>query len=175
VAVPYHYHNGEYLQITELGYLLGGVVTPDKFWRMRMYPAGGLYSTVVDLSHFFIAHMNGGVWNGVRILEADTVAEMHRIQPPGSLDENTGHYYGLGWTVMPQPLNLAVNLSGHGGGYWGVHTWMYYLVSENIGVIYFVNGDKSYEQNEIFRLLSGLIPIISLYKKGGFTPFFPFD
>ena len=73
VAVPYHYHNGEYLNINDLSYMLGSYTPPGNYWRMRMYPAGGLYTTVTALSHFFIAHMNGGIWNGVRILEEETV------------------------------------------------------------------------------------------------------
>jgi len=172
VAIPYHYHNGEYLQINELSYMLGEFTPPDKYWRMRMYPAGGLYTTVSDLSHFFIAHMNGGVYNDVRILEEETVEEMHRIQPPGNHDPNTDAYYGLAWTIGINPSGFKVNISGHGGGIYGIHTWMYYIPSENIGVIYFTNGDKSYEKNILFRAIPGLITIISLYKKGGFKLFF---
>jgi CubicO group peptidase (beta-lactamase class C family) len=171
VAIPYHYHNGEYLHINELSYMLGGFTPPDKYWRMRMYPAGGLYTTVSDLSHFFIAHMNGGVWNGVRILEEDTVEEMHRIQPPGNLDPNTDSYYGLAWTIGINPSGFNVNIMGHGGGIYGVHTWMYYIPDEEIGVVYFTNGDKYFERNVLFRAISGLMVIISLYQKGGFSFF----
>jgi len=169
VAIPYHYHNGEYLQINELSYMLGESTPPDKYWRIRMYPAGGLYTTVNDLSHFFIAHMNDGVWNGIRILEEETVEEMHSIQPPGNHDPNTDSYYGLAWTIGINPSGFKVNISGHGGGSYGVHTWMYYIPTENIGVIYFTNGDKYFEKNILFRAIIGLITIISLYQKGGFN------
>jgi CubicO group peptidase (beta-lactamase class C family) len=171
VAIPYHYHNGEYLQINELSYMLGEFTPPDKYWRMRMYPAGGLYTTVADLSHFFIAHMNGGVYNEVRILEKETVEEMHRIQPPGNHDPNTDSYYGLAWTIGINPSGFKVNITGHGGGIYGVHTWMYDIPSENLGVVYFTNGDKNIEKNVLFRAISGLITIISLYQKGGFKLF----
>ena len=175
VAIPYHYHNGEYLQINELSYMLGEFTPPDKYWRMRMYPAGGLYTTVSDLSHFFIAHMNGGVYNEVRILEEETVEEMHRIQPPGNYDPNTDSYYGLAWTIGINPSGFNVNITGHGGGIHGVHTWMYYIPSENIGVVYFTNGDKYFEQNVLFRAILGLIAMISLYQKGGFNLFSQID
>ena len=136
-----------------------------------MYPAGGLYTTVSDLSHFFIAHMNGGVYNEVRILEEETVEEMHCIQPTGNYDPYTDFYFGLAWTIGINPSGFNVNITGHGGGIHGVHTWMYYIPSENIGVVYFTNGDKYFEQNVLFRAILGLITIISLYKKGGFNLF----
>jgi len=43
-------------------------------------PAGSLFSTVIDLSHLVIAHLNEGVYKGRRILRKETVAEMHRLQ-----------------------------------------------------------------------------------------------
>ena len=43
-------------------------------------PAGSLFSTVADLSKFLIAHMNGGVHKGRRVLKANTVREMHKLQ-----------------------------------------------------------------------------------------------
>ena len=45
-------------------------------------PAGSLYSTVVDLSHFVIMQLNGGVYKGKRILEEETLEEMQRLQAP---------------------------------------------------------------------------------------------
>ena len=175
VAIPYHYHNGEYLQINELSYILGESTPPDKYWRMRMYPAGGLYTTVSDLSHFFIAHINGGVYNGVRILKEETVEEMHRLQPPGNFDPNTASYYGLAWIIEINPYGFNVNITGHSGGFYGVHTWMYYIPSENVGVVYFTNGDKIYERNILLRAIPGFITIISLYRKGGFKLFSEID
>ena len=40
------------------------------------YPSACLRSSIRDLSHFFIAMMNGGIYNGTRILQDSTVAEM---------------------------------------------------------------------------------------------------
>jgi CubicO group peptidase (beta-lactamase class C family) len=169
VAIPYHYHNGEYLQINELSYLLGMNTPTDKYWRVRMYPVGGLYSTVSDLSHFFIAHMNGGVYNDVRILKEETVEEMHLLQLPGNIDPNNGVFYGLAWTLMLNPIIFNVNITGHGGGIYGGNNWMYYIPSEKIGVIYFTNGDTLYEQNFIINQIFQLILTISFYQKAGFS------
>jgi len=167
VAIPYHYHNGEYLQINELDYLSGGWGrNTDKYPRKLHYPVYGLYTTVADLSHFFIAHMNGGVWNGVRILEENTVEEMHRIQPPGNIDP-LNYYYGLGWLYQEFPIIFNITFSGHSGGSMGVGSMMYYIPSENIGIIFFVNGDTLYEQNFAVSLIASVMIPIHLFKKGG--------
>ncbi|MGD2142701.1 MAG: serine hydrolase [Candidatus Bathyarchaeota archaeon] len=43
-------------------------------------PAGSLYSTVLDLGNFVIANLNGGEFKGRRVLQEETVEEMHRLQ-----------------------------------------------------------------------------------------------
>ena len=176
VAIPYHHHNDEYLRINELYYMLGRYTPPGKYWRVRMYPVGGLYTTVSDLSHFFIAHMNGGVWNGVRILEENTVEEIHQIQPPGIPDQiGDPTYYGLGWTIIENPMIFNVTLSGHGGGIYGVNTWMYSIPNESVGVIFFSNGDTYYENTILTSQFSQLILKISFYQKAGFNLFSRID
>ncbi len=170
VAIPYHYHNDEYLQINELSYIFGNFAPPDKYWRMRLYPAGGLYTTVSDLSHFFIAHMNGGVWNGVRILEEETVEEMHTIQPPGNSDP-FNYYYGLAWLYQEFPFVFDITFSGHTGESIGVGTMMFYIPDENIGIIFFTNGDTLYEQNFVVSSIAILLIVINLFKKGGVNMF----
>jgi CubicO group peptidase (beta-lactamase class C family) len=136
-----------------------------------MYPAGCLYSTISDFSHFFIAHMNGGVWNGIRILEEKTVEEMHKIQPPGIADQGI-QYYGLAWIIFDNPLFFNLTISGHGGDVYGVSPMMMYVPSENIGVLYFANGDRVYEKNQVFMGYSSMIFLLnSLFKIGGYNLF----
>jgi CubicO group peptidase (beta-lactamase class C family) len=106
-----------------------------------------LYTTVSDLSHFLIAHMNDGVYNGTRILEKETVALMHEIQPGNQ--EN----YGLAWYYQ---IIGGIYMTGHSGGYPGVNTWMFYNQTEDVGVIFFANGSPQY----------GTLPF------GGSIPFF---
>ncbi len=174
VAIPYHSHNGEYLQLHELAYLLGDYTPKDKYWRVLFYPVGGLYSTVSDLSHFFIAHMNGGVWNNTRILEEDTVKKMHQIQPPGNIEGGL-QYYGLAWIIFQDPLIFNCTISGYSGDTYGVSTWMVYLPSENLGAMYFSNGDRQNEDNPVFGRLSMIFFLQALFKKGGYNLFSHID
>ena len=139
-----------------------------------MYPVGGLYTTISDLSHFLIAHMNGGVFNDVRILEEETVEEMHRIQPPGNLDGGIQNY-GLAWIIMNDPLIFNVTISGFSGDIYGVSTWMVYIPSEKIGAIYFSNGDRQNERNPVLGQMSMISFLQLLFKKGGFNLFSHID
>jgi CubicO group peptidase (beta-lactamase class C family) len=144
VAIPYHYYNDEYYTINNLPDDLWRWwdTPPSKHYRYLHYPSGGFYSSVSDLSHFLIMHMNGGVYNGVRILREDTVEEMHKIQPPGI------YYMGLAWFYTRGRFGNF--FAGHEGDHVGAHSSMkiHYPINE-YGVIYFVNGDRiSLNDNE---------------------------
>ncbi|NLE44347.1 MAG: beta-lactamase family protein [Chloroflexi bacterium] len=57
----------------------------DRFVEAPVYyanimPAGMGYFTTIDIAHFIAAHLEGGEYRGRRILEPQTVAEMHRRQ-----------------------------------------------------------------------------------------------
>ena len=128
----------------------------------------GLFTSVLDLSHFMIAHMNGGVYNGVRILKEETVEEMHTFQP--SSPKYTG--YGLAWLFHPRVIMIgqrgyaSSNLiySGHGGDMLGYHTFMYKKVSDDISVIYFINTDRMFH-NQIWNAAELLKEILFLKAK----------
>lgn len=163
VAIPYHYHNGEYLQINELSYMLGGFTPSDKYWRVHMYPAGGLYTTVSDLSHFFICFMNNGIYNDIRIIEEDTLIEMKKIQPPGN--DFGGEYYGLGCAVnVTFPFNKE-GLYGKSGGVFGVFAMMWHRYSDEKGVIFFTNGDIMAERYGMITQLIAFLLCASLFNK----------
>jgi CubicO group peptidase (beta-lactamase class C family) len=136
VAVPYQRFFGKYHQINELDFMFGDMTPPEKYWRPRFYPAGGLYSTVIDLSHFLIMHMNDGVYNGTQILKKDTVALMHHIDSDNALG------YGLAW--MKTIISKDLIASGHAGDLPGVDTWMLYNQTQDVGVIYFASGNPYY-------------------------------
>jgi CubicO group peptidase (beta-lactamase class C family) len=96
-------------------------------------PCCNLKTTVMDLSHFLIAHMNSGMYNDVRILNESTVELMHTVQYPN----NTGEQYGLGWNISEN--GMGEKMFGHAGGGLGVRTHMLAQPSDNIAFIYFTN------------------------------------
>ena len=44
------------------------------------YPGGSINSTAEEISHFMLAHLQDGCYQGACILQADTLAEMHQMQ-----------------------------------------------------------------------------------------------
>ncbi len=118
VAVPYRYAKEYY---------------PFIHYQTLDYPAGGLRTSVKDLSRFLLAHMNSGVYNGTQILTSQSVEDMHTIQ----YESDTYDFqYGLGFQIWETSKGLKI---GHTGGLYGVSTKMAYRKSDNIGIIMFIN------------------------------------
>jgi CubicO group peptidase (beta-lactamase class C family) len=74
--------------------------------RRQPMPAGGLFSTATDVARFCQMMLNGGTFNGKRILSEDAVRAMTTKQT--GPDIKVG--YGLGWTTGGGSF-------GHGGAY----------------------------------------------------------
>lgn len=109
---------------------LMGLYIPAPHYEYCCYnPAAGLRTTVEDLSHFLNAHLNDGLYDGIRILNESTVEEMHNIQYPG-----VG--YGLGFEIMYLGSDKYV---GHWGRNVGFIAHMLGCPSSNLGIIYFYN------------------------------------
>jgi len=108
----------------------------------------GLWTTGEDFTRFFIALMNGGVYNGTRILEEDTIDLMHTRQYPESNDNLLGLLFrrkievqhGLGWFFIDV---FDLELEGHTGGAPGYSCHMYITKNDNnekVGIIVLGNG-----------------------------------
>jgi len=120
IAVPYEFKNGGYFRHPQYGIHV-------------LYPAITLRTSIEDYSHFIIAHMNGGVWNGVRILNNSTVELMHSAH----FSPNDKYNYGLGWEITNKPLKKTY---GHSGGYVGALNLVTIVPADNTAVILFSNA-----------------------------------
>ncbi len=119
-------------------------------WR-TVKPGGGLYSTAEDMRRLYQTMLNGGVWEGRRILSEASVRELTRTQ---SGDIETGFTDGMSWgvkfQVVKDPQGVTAMLHpgtfGHGGAYatqsWAdpVNQTIYILMVQRRG---FKNGDNS--------------------------------
>ncbi len=57
----------------------GRYKAPDWAWQHQgLLPAGGLVATARDMTHFMRAHLGDGSFEGGRLLQPDTLAQMHR-------------------------------------------------------------------------------------------------
>ncbi|MDG2170579.1 MAG: serine hydrolase, partial [Opitutales bacterium] len=114
-------------------------------------PGGGLFSTADDLLRFYQMMLDGGIYEGRRILSEESVEELTRTQ---TVEIKTGFTDGMSWglafQVVKDPQGVTAMLSpgtfGHGGAY-GTQSWadpvnqtIYILMIQRRG---FNNGDNS--------------------------------
>jgi CubicO group peptidase (beta-lactamase class C family) len=109
-------------------------------------PAGAIISNIQDMSHWLIALMNEGKYDGKQVLPLDVLKATLEpaIALPNTLGETRGFWelmnsaYGMGrWTASYRGHLLAY----HGGDIDGFHSQVSIMPQERIGVIVFVIGD----------------------------------
>ncbi|AKC81513.1 beta-lactamase [Xanthomonas arboricola] len=102
------------------------------------WPDGGLRTSVDDLSKFFIALLDGGQANGVRILNRSSVDDMLRLQfTPESKPSNVNvaeKNSGLFWQTK-----FNTKYVGHGGSDPGLKTEMLATPDLRTGIVFFTN------------------------------------
>jgi CubicO group peptidase (beta-lactamase class C family) len=111
-------------------------------------PAGAVISNIDELSHWLIAQMNDGKYNGKQVLPASVLkATMEpAIGLPNTLGEALGYWellnpaYGMGRDTASYRGKL---LTFHGGDLPGFHSQVSFMPNEKIGVIVFVISDHS--------------------------------
>lgn len=112
---------------------------------LRDVPAGGLNSSVTDMSRFMSMVFADGVIGDHRILKSETVAEMLRPQNTDvPLDFN--FRVGLGWmlsTLGKSTIENAGPVAHHSGGTLLFHSQMYILPEHKLGVVVLSNSSTS--------------------------------
>jgi CubicO group peptidase (beta-lactamase class C family) len=111
-------------------------------------PAGAIISNIDELSHWLIALMNDGKYNGKQVLPAKVLKDT--LQPaiglPNTLGEALGFWellnpaYGMGRQTVSYRGHL---LTFHGGDLPGFHSQISFMPNDKIGVIVLVISDHS--------------------------------
>ena len=111
-------------------------------------PAGAVISNIEDLSHWVMALMNDGKYNGNQVLPTNVLKAT--LQPaiglPNSLGESQGFWellnpaYGMGRETAAYRGHL---LTFHGGDLPGFHSQVSFMPNDKIGVIVLVISDHS--------------------------------
>jgi len=119
-----------------------GLAIPIPPYELTDYPSSGIRTSVSDLSKFFIALLNGGEYQGTRILDAEMTAEMTRFQfsdanRPENYPASEGNS-GLFWRTKFNGTRI-----GHGGNDPGVAADMLADLTGQTGVILFMNTSVS--------------------------------
>lgn len=97
-----------------------------------VYPAGDIYLTAEDMARYLIAQLNGGVFNGNRILSEESVREMHKPRFGGD--------YGFGFWMV-KDSSSGHTLIHHGGAIAGQRAFLVGDLDARVGVYYMSNSD----------------------------------
>ena len=98
------------------------------------YPSGQLRTSSNNLAKFMAAYINGGIYNGVRILDSETVELIKTIHYPDVASQQ-----GLIWYYKN---SNGRTLFGHNGGDLGSSTEMFVDFESDIGVIVLTNASN---------------------------------
>ena len=108
-------------------------------------PAGGVSSTVRDLTQWVRLQLGNGVYAGEPVIDADALSETHRPQairvplPPANPATDRAGLYGLGWNV-DYNQHEGIQLNHSGGFNLGAATNARLLPSEQLGIVALTNG-----------------------------------
>jgi CubicO group peptidase (beta-lactamase class C family) len=128
----------------------------------NLAPAGSISSSINDMSHWVMAHLNFGKYNDKQIIPQGAIMQ---TWTPNSIVGNGGHQftrahfslYGLGWFMEEYSGRKIVS---HTGGVNGFVTSVTLVPEEKFGIIVFTNTDANrfYESlnNEILDAYLGL-------------------
>jgi CubicO group peptidase (beta-lactamase class C family) len=74
-----------------------GAYHPEPFQYFGIPPEGAMSATATDMGRFMLAHLEGGTYDGARVLSADSTASMHRRHFSNAPDvpEQNGMAYGF--------------------------------------------------------------------------------
>lgn len=97
--------------------------------------AGGLSTTADDISHFMIAHLQSGQYNGASILSPATTAEMHTRQEYGESPAMNGMCLGF-----YESNRNGLRIIGHGGDTIAFHSDLFLIQSANVGLFVSYNS-----------------------------------
>jgi hypothetical protein len=111
-------------------------------------PAGAIISNIDELSHWLIALMNEGKYNGKQVLPANVLKAT--LQPAIALPNTAGEALGY-WEILNSAYGMGRQtasyrgklLTFHGGDLPGFHSQISFMPNDKIGVIVLVISDHS--------------------------------
>jgi CubicO group peptidase (beta-lactamase class C family) len=129
------------------------VVNPVYPYHRADAPASFLHTTVIDMCHWSITSLNGGVYNGERILAAEKYGLMWTPVAPRDYPPFYGHA-GLGWTLGRYEGWKTVS---HGGGGFGWTDFLILLPEKECGAVILCSEESSARENIILAVVDAML------------------
>ncbi|MEP6766175.1 MAG: serine hydrolase, partial [Gemmatimonadaceae bacterium] len=129
------YPSPEMVERMALPYKAGGSLgkpEPEAQVHFDVYPAGDIYLRAEDMARYLGAQLNGGIFNGNRILSEESVLAMHKPRFGGT--------YGFGFWMI-RDSTTGDTLIHHGGAIQGQRAFLIGDVNARVGVYYMTNSD----------------------------------
>jgi CubicO group peptidase (beta-lactamase class C family) len=114
-------------------------------------PSSTLNTNVLELSHWAIANMNGGEYNGKKILSSNTHSMM--FTPTATANAERQTTIGLSWFLYPYK-NLKI--CEHGGSDLGYKSVLTLIPEKNLSIIILCN----YEEIHLLEVKRNVIDIM---------------
>jgi CubicO group peptidase (beta-lactamase class C family) len=144
------YPSPEMVELMALPYNPGGAngqPQPVAQVHFDVYPAGDIYLTAEDMARFLGAHLNGGMFNGQRILSEAGIKKMH--------EPRFGGTYAFGFGVSKDSAT-GHTIIAHSGGIPGQSSLMMGDLDAKVGVYFMSNSGAPGEiANAALKLLRG--------------------
>ena len=129
----------------------------------NMGPAGSINSSVNEMTHWLMVHLNRGKYKGKTIIKPQTLQYMHLAHMPTgatpSIPEITPADYGLGWFIDTYRGHQRVH---HGGNIDGFSAMVWLMPQDGLGFVALANKSSTALPELIIRhaadLILGLAP-----------------
>lgn len=109
------------------------------------FPAGGLLSSVREMSNYLMMNMNGGTFEGEELVDGDLLKKMFERHK-----ERTKGWYGYGWGIKEF---LDEKLVGHSGSIGVSSAYIGFMEEEELGVALASNVSPDYPLEEVGKAI----------------------
>jgi CubicO group peptidase (beta-lactamase class C family) len=120
-------------------------------------PAGFINSSAEDVTHYLIAHLNEGRYEGTRVLSPSGIAEMHKPAVQTGIPDASRTAYGMGWFVGDAN---GVPTVQHGGDPASFHADLVLVPESKWGVVVLTNGQNGMNNARIDGIAAGVTSLL---------------
>ncbi|MGD8276651.1 MAG: serine hydrolase [Gemmatimonadota bacterium] len=140
-----------------------GEVLPIEWYNWdAMGAAGGIISSVHDMSQWLIAQLGGGAKGDVRLFSEARQREMWTVQNPFAVSPGyqrrypSTHFrgYGLGWSLADY---RGHKVTSHGGGYDGMFSQVALVPEADLGIVVLTNAMTGIAPAIVYRILDAFL------------------